>query len=51
VFETLTAMKAVALEHLEFNAGKDQLEDRYNVGLIAGINAVLNIHIEDINDR
>jgi hypothetical protein len=48
IFETLKALKAISLEHLEFNAGKEPGEDRYHVGFIAGINAVLNVHLDDL---
>jgi hypothetical protein len=48
ILETLKALKNTSLEYLEINAGKDSLEDRYLVGFIAGINAVLNIHVDDI---
>jgi hypothetical protein len=36
---------------LEFNAGKDALEDRYNAGVLAGINEVLNISAHDLIDE
>jgi hypothetical protein len=39
------------VEYLEFNAGKDPLQDRYTVGLLAGINEVLNIKAEDLSDE
>lgn len=38
------------LEYLEFNAGKDPLDDRYRTGILAGINEVLNITAEDLRD-
>jgi hypothetical protein len=47
----LGAVKANALEYLELNAGKDSLEDRYLVGLIAGVNSVLNITLEDLQEE
>lgn len=39
------------MEYLEFNAGKDPLQDRYTVGLLAGINEVLNIKADDLADE
>lgn len=36
------------MQYLEFNAGKDPLEDRYVTGLLAGVNEILNMTIEDI---
>jgi hypothetical protein len=36
------------LQDLEFNAGKDALQDRYNAGVLAGINEVLNMHASDV---
>ena len=50
IFETLQHLKALSLEHLEFNAGKEPGEDRYHVGFIAGINAVLNVELADIQE-
>lgn len=38
------------MEYLEFNAGKDPTEDRYHVGFIAGINAVLNVRADDLEE-
>jgi hypothetical protein len=42
-------LKTNALEYLEIHAGKDSTEDRYFVGLIAGLNSVLNLSVEDLN--
>jgi hypothetical protein len=39
------------LEYLEFNAGKDPLDDRYRTGILAGINEVLNIRADDITQE
>lgn len=39
------------MEYLEFNAGKDSLQDRYLTGLLAGINSVLNIQLDDLVDE
>jgi len=36
------------LQDLEFNAGKDALQDRYNAGILAGINEVLNMRASDL---
>ena len=49
--ETLKHLKGVSLEYLEFNAGKDPIEDRYHVGFIAGINAVLNVQTDDLQEE
>jgi hypothetical protein len=49
VYTALRTLKANALEYLEIHAGKDSTEDRYYVGLIAGLNAVLNLTTEDLN--
>jgi len=50
VFEYLRALRANVLQELEFNAGKDALQDRYNTGLLAGINEVLNMELNDIRE-
>lgn len=39
------------LQDLEYNAGKDALTDRYNAGVLAGINEVLNISAADLIDE
>jgi hypothetical protein len=49
--ETLKALKANALEYLELNAGKDSHEDRYLAGFIAGINATLQVHVDDLQEE
>jgi hypothetical protein len=36
------------LQDLEYNAGKDALQDRYNAGVLAGINEVLNMTASDV---
>lgn len=48
MYAALKQLKANALEYLEENAGKDSLQDRYLVGMIAGFNSVLNIAAEDL---
>jgi hypothetical protein len=48
VFEYLRALRKDRLTYLEFNAGKDPLEDRFITGLLAGINEVLNMRLDDI---
>jgi hypothetical protein len=44
----LKALRQQRIEYLEFNAGKDPLEDRYSVGVLAGINEVLNMRADDV---
>lgn len=39
------------MQDLEFNAGKDALQDRYNAGVLAGINEVLNMSALDISEE
>lgn len=39
------------MQYLEFNAGKDPMEDRYITGLLAGINEVLNMQVDDIRQE
>ena len=48
MFEALRTLKGLSLEYLERNAGKDSLEDRYHVGLIAGLNSVLNMSADEL---
>lgn len=48
MFEYLKALRGDRLQYLEFNAGKDPLEDRYIAGLLAGINEVLNMRADDV---
>lgn len=48
MFEYLKALRANILQDLEVNAGKDALQDRYNAGVLAGINEVLNMSITDL---
>jgi hypothetical protein len=48
VFEYLRTLRSNALQDLEFNAGKDALNDRFTAGLLAGINEVLNMTAEDV---
>lgn len=50
VFEYLKALRADRLQYLEFNAGKDPLEDRFSAGVLAGINEVLNMSAQDVVD-
>jgi len=44
-------LRATILQDLEFNAGKDALQDRYNAGVLAGINEVLNMTASDITEE
>ena len=48
MFEYLRALRSQRLEYLEFNAGKDPLEDRFSAGVLAGINEVLNMRADDV---
>lgn len=48
VFEYLKTLRNNILQDLEFNAGKDALQDRYNAGVLGGINEVLNMQLADI---
>jgi hypothetical protein len=48
MFEYLKALRANLLQDLEVNAGKDAQQDRYNAGILAGINEVLNMQINDL---
>jgi len=41
-------LRSNILQDLEFNAGKDALQDRFNAGLLAGINEVLNMSAQDL---
>jgi len=36
------------LEYLEVSAGTDSLQDRYYVGMIAGLNSVLNMQADEL---
>lgn len=51
MFEYLKTLRDTALQDLEFNAGKDALHDRWNAGLLAGINEVLNMRADSILDE
>ena len=51
VFQYLKTLREDKLQYLEFNAGKDPLEDRYITGLLAGINEVLNMRADDITQE
>lgn len=48
MFEYLKVLRTNILQDLEVNAGKDALKDRYNAGILAGINEVLNMQIHDL---
>lgn len=48
MFQYLRELRDTQLQYLEFNAGKDPLQDRYATGLLAGINEVLNIRADDL---
>lgn len=39
------------MEYLEVSAGTDSLQDRYYVGLIAGLNSVLNMSAEELTQE
>ena len=51
VFGYLQALRSTILQDLEFNAGKDALNDRYNAGVLAGINEVLNMTAQDVTEE
>ena len=51
MFEYLKQLRSNALQDLEFNAGKDALNDRFTAGLLAGINEVLNMTAQDVTNE
>jgi hypothetical protein len=48
VFGELVARRAILIEYLAEQAGKDPLEDRYKVGYITAINDLVQVKVEDV---